>query len=134
MINLQLFIKQYFALFKSAVVGVAATGVHLSTMAVILSFDATTLLLANACGFICSVWVSFLIQYKWIFRSQGKMSSAAAKFIFIAITTFLLNSGILMIMDGYQFEQKNMIGFCIVLAVTAGALLINLKWTFKLAR
>lgn len=132
MLNPQLFKKRYFGLFKSAIVGVTATGVHLATMAVILSFDATTLLFANACGFMCSVWVSFLIQYKWIFRSRVKMSSAAAKFIFIAIATFFLNSIILMVVDSYQFKQKNIIGICIVLGVAVGALLINRKWTFKL--
>jgi putative flippase GtrA len=126
--------KNFSTLFKSAIVGAAATVVHFSTMAIILSFDATTLTFANACGFMCSVWLSFFVQYKRIFLSPGKMSRAATKFIFIAFATFILNSSILMVIDNYEFQYKNFIGISIVLGIAVVALIINIKWTFKRAR
>ena len=66
--------------------------VHLA----VLSFMVETLdqdeTFSSAVGFLCAVPVNFLFQYRFVFRSQARMSHAFAKYCAITVATLGLNT------------------------------------------
>ncbi len=66
--------------------------VHLAVLSFMVEAFNQDETLSSAVGFLCAVPVNFLIQYRFVFRSQAQMSHAFAKYCIITVATLGLNT------------------------------------------
>ena len=80
---------------RFGLVGMAATGVHILVVSLLLAATVTPTLVANTLAFLTAFGISFTGNYLWTFRSPGAPSRAMRRFLLISVSAFAVNSFIL---------------------------------------
>ena len=116
---------------RFAIVGVAATSIHIGAVWILIrQFDVQPLL-ANLIAFGGAFAVSFIGQYRWTFRSEQDWSSALRRFFAVSACGFVLNNAALVGLLKSQLASPELsaaLSACVVPLVTY---MLNRVWAFK---
>jgi putative flippase GtrA len=91
----QLLVKESVIAARFALVGVAATTIHIFVVAVLVSQTALPVLLANTAAFLTAFGISFVANYVWTFGTPGSPRKAIRRFIVVSASLFALNTVVL---------------------------------------
>lgn len=115
---------------RFGLVGLAATAVHLAIVTVLIRAGLAPLL-ANLLAFLCAFGVSFCGHYFWTFRSSVGIGRAVARFFFIAVAGFLINSALLALLLRWTTLESTTCALIAVLIVPVLSFLASRLWGFK---
>ena len=79
-------------------VGVANTLVGLSVIYLIKWLGAAGDTIANACGYVFGLLVSFILNRNWTFRHSGTVLPAAIRFLMVFAIAYAANLGVVLIL------------------------------------
>lgn len=116
---------------RFALVGIAATLVHIAVVFGILTFIQISPIVANFCAFIVAFIVSFSGNYIWTFKAPGQAQRAMQRYFVVSGCACLANSGLLLcILQVTSLEPQlaALIAACIIPALT---FLGSRFWSFK---
>ena len=108
---------------RFALVGIAATLVHLTIVWSVIRAGLAPPFLANLIAFLIAFVVSFSGHYYWTFKTRLPRHHAAARFFLIAVTGFAFNSFVLILIvrqDWMAPEWAAVISTLFVPAITFG--------------
>jgi putative flippase GtrA len=108
--------------------------VHLAVLTLLVEVFSLDETLSSAVGFLCAVPVNFLFQYRFVFRSQARMTRAFARYAVITAVTLGLNTLIfwlLITVPELQYVVAQLFTTAVVLLVNFYA---NSVFTFAKAR
>lgn len=83
---------------RFALVGVAATIVHILVVWMLIELGNRTPLLANLAAFLTAFVVSFTGHYFWTFQVPGHLGRAVRRFFVISGSAFAINTGLLAVL------------------------------------
>lgn len=87
--------RELFTASRFAIVGVAATLVHMAVVWPLVALRDVPALQANFIAYLCAFSVSFAGHYFWTFEAASPMRRAFVRFVAISLTGFLVNSSVL---------------------------------------
>jgi len=87
--------QEFLAIIRFGIVGLAASGVHIFVVWLLLRLTSYPTLIANTLAFITAFVVSFSGHYIWTFQTPGNPSKAIQRFLLISLLGFLANTMIL---------------------------------------
>lgn len=116
---------------RYALVGVSATAVHITTVALILNYSDTSPILANTCAFLAAFGISFAGNYYWTFRSPGNPGRALRRFLTISLTAFLMNTLLLTLLVEGQWFSPTVSAICSAALVPAMSFIATRFWGLK---
>ena len=104
---------------RFALVGCAATAVHIFVLWTLLSNTLLPVLIANAIAFLSAFGFSFTGNYLWTFGAPGAPSQALQRFFLVSICAFILNSLLLAIALklGWSSEPTAAISVALVMPI-----------------
>jgi putative flippase GtrA len=76
---------------RFGIVGLAATGLHLMVVTLLLLTTSLSVLLANTLAFLTAFSCSFIGNYVWTFAKPGQPKRALARFFIIAFGAYAIN-------------------------------------------
>ncbi|QSN60682.1 MULTISPECIES: GtrA family protein [unclassified Caballeronia] len=80
---------------RFALVGCAATLVHMAIAGTLVGQLRVPALFGNTCAFLCAFVLSFCGHYFWTFSQPGQPKRALLRFLTVSLTTFLINTALL---------------------------------------
>ena len=116
---------------RFAIVGVAATSIHIGAVWILIRQFHVPPLLANLLAFGGAFAVSFIGQYRWTFRSEQDWSSVLRRFLAVSACGFLLNNVVLFGLLKSHLVSSDLsaaLSACVVPLVTY---MLNRVWVFK---
>lgn len=124
-------LKELITASKFAAVGLAATGIHVFMVWLLMEIFSQPPFLANTPAFLMAFGFSYLGHYHWSFKTQPRQGNNFKRFILIAGSAFLLNNILLayMLEKAYFSEMISVIVsiFIIPIYTFTGSRL----WAFK---
>lgn len=114
---------------RFGVVGVMATGVHVSVAWVIFNWLVRDATIANVTAFVVANVVSFLLQTLWSFSARPSV----ARFLRFATVSIagLLTAGLIPLVCGRQTFWLPT--FAIVVCIPAVSYVLHARWTYRAA-
>ncbi len=130
--RVQQLLTEFFTIFRFAIVGVAATAVHMLVALLLLNLAAMAPLPANILGFLFAFGVSLVGHSQWTFRGHSaEFKSSAARLLFVSFCGFLLNNGVLLVLVENSLLGDNGAIIFAILVVPPATYLLNKFWVFK---
>jgi putative flippase GtrA len=111
-------------------VGIAATGMHLFVLWLLIFTTTFPTLLANLFAFLAAFGVSFAGHYIWTFSSPGEPYQAVRRFLLISISAFLFNSVLLAGLLSTEWLKPMHAAMLSVAAIPALTFLGSRLWAF----
>jgi putative flippase GtrA len=120
------------SLWRFALIGLLATGLHAGVAVGMLTFTPVSVFVANLAGFLIAVSISFFGHFYWSFNSTRSMRSAAPRFFTMAILGFLINMMVLALLMRV-FPQGMIIGKLLfsILVMPLSTYFLGRLWVFK---
>ena len=91
-------LKELVTASKFAVVGLAATGIHVFMVWLLMGIFTLPPFLANTSAFLTAFGFSYMGHYHWSFKAQPRQGNNFKRFILIAGSAFLLNNVLMVYM------------------------------------
>jgi len=117
-----------FAMF--VVVGCAAAVGHYGLLIVLVELFGVPAVPASAAGFVVGGVISYLLNYRFVFRSEGQHLPTAGKFVAVAVAGLGLNSAVMWVLThwvGLHYLPAQIAATGTVMLWSYGA---NRFWTF----
>lgn len=118
-------------LLRYAVAGGASALTHLGTTALLVETAAVRPVVASTIGFVASIVVSYLLQRRWVFRSQVSNRAAAPRFLTVTAIGFLLNASIVFLGTEVFEVHYAPVQLVALVAIPVSNYLLNSLWTFR---
>lgn len=111
-------------------VGVLNTMVCLGTIFICKSLLGVNPYVSNAIGYLAGVLNSFLWNRRWVFRSHGRYSSEAIRFMAGCALCYLIQLAVVMVLNQSQFGQYEFdLGLFVLSGYGVATLLGNVIYT-----
>lgn len=119
-----------FEIARFGLVGLTATVVHGSLLALFIEVGSLHVQVANVLAFVMAFAVSYLGHHRWTFCSGNTHGKAAVKFLVTAVIGFLANI-LIMELVVVQLSYHYLAGFiCVVLSVPPATYIVSRSWIF----
>jgi putative flippase GtrA len=117
--------------FRYAGVGVICTAAHYLVLVVLVGGLGFRPLVGSSAGFMIGALVNYVLNYRYTFRSDHRHREALPKFYLVAVTGFLLNGMVILVL-----AERLGLQYLLAQVVASGILLIwgfsaNHFWTFR---
>lgn len=116
---------------RFTLIGLAATGIHIGIVWMLIGLYEMQPLLANLFAFLTAFSVSFIGQYHWTFRSNRAWKSALVRFFLIAATAFLANNLLLGSLLELEIFSASIAATLAALAIPAISYFAGRFWAFN---
>ena len=124
--------NQVFA--KYIVVGGVGTCLHLGVLIILTELLSFNPLLASSLGFILTVIVSYLLNYKWTFSSLNKHSVAFPRYLSVSIMGLCLNTAIMFLSVNILHLWYGLGQLVAVILIPLHNFVLNSYWSFKASK
>jgi putative flippase GtrA len=118
-------------LLRYAFAGGASALTHLGVTALLVEVAGRRPVIASTIGFVASIAVSYLLQRRWVFRSQVANRLAIPRFLTVTAVGFLLNASILWIGTEVLDVHYAPVQLVALVAIPVSNYLLNSLWTFR---
>jgi putative flippase GtrA len=120
--------KQFVAYTGAGAIGTAA---HYLTLILLVELLRVPPLFASSAGAIAGALVNYVLNYKFIFKSDKSHAEAMTKFLIVAAAGFCINFLLM-----WLLVNKLLVNYLIAQVITTGVVLVtnytaNRIWTFK---
>lgn len=116
---------------RFALVGCAATAVHIFVLWTLLSNTLLPVLIANAIAFLSAFGFSFTGNYLWTFGALGAPSQALQRFFLVSICAFILNSLLLAIALKLGWSSEPTAAMSVALIMPLITFFCSRLWAFN---
>lgn len=116
---------------KFAVVGLAATAVHVGVVWLLMGLFSQPPYLANALAFLTAFGFSYLGHCHWSFRAQERQGNSFRRFFLIASSAFLLNNILLTYMLEKAYFSELVSVIIAVFIIPLYTFIGSRFWAFK---
>jgi putative flippase GtrA len=116
---------------RFAVVGAAATMLHLAVVWLLIKHTVLPPLSANFLAFISAFGVSFTGNYYWTFRRPGSPTVAIQRFFLVSISAFALNTLALVELIATNLLTPSTAAVLAAFVIPAVTFLSSRLWAFK---
>ena len=116
---------------RFSLVGIAAAGIHIGIIWILISQTDINVLIANFVAFLAAFGFSFIGQYFWTFRSTGKLRRTLIRFFLVALGAFLANNLILVALLKIQLLSDLLAAVFAVFVIPLVTYLAGRFWAFR---
>ncbi|WP_312034085.1 GtrA family protein [Actinoplanes sp. TBRC 11911] len=89
---------------------------------------------ASTTGFVASIFVSYLLQHSWVFRSAARHSVAGGRFLTVTGIAFAMNTVILWTGTEALHAPFVAVQSVALVAIPIVNYVMNSRWTFRVPR
>ncbi|WP_251035853.1 GtrA family protein [Paenibacillus sp. ISL-20] len=115
---------------KYALVGIIGTGIQTSILIMFVEVYNFQVIVATTMGFICSLLVSFFINFRWTFGRNKLTIYSFVKYLIVSLSGLLLNISILYIMVDLLGIWYIWAHILTLVVVPISNFTLNRMWTF----
>lgn len=124
-------IAEIFIASKFALVGLAATGVHLLMVWLLITLAELAPLLANLLAFLTAFGVSYMGHRHFTFKAQSTSGNSFTRFALIALSAFLINNILLIYLLEKAYLSDLQSTIVAVFIIPAYTFIMSRLWAFK---
>jgi putative flippase GtrA len=88
---------------------------------------------ASTAGFVASIFVSYVLQRSWVFRSNAGHAVAGSKFLTVTAAAFTLNTVVLWLGTEVLAAPYPLVQAVALVAIPVLNYTLNSRWTFRVS-